>query len=264
MDKSDCVVAFGIDLVKEHEVAGFFVKRQIPNGSKLIVVDANPNGLSHWAAMTIKPAKGITAELINQFKAAKTALDSDKVKDAGEVTEAVKLIKSAKKPVFVYSGTLDEKSLESLIELAEMTGAELISMKGGANSLAAAQYGLDAAFKPETSKVVYVALADEEPSEKLMKTLKEAPFLVVQATYQSKLSAKADVVLPTNHWFEEDGHYVNLEGKIQASHKSLKVIEVNRTNDEVLVTLSEKLGVKLDNNWKKALTQSVPAVAIEA
>jgi len=43
LQKADCVVLFGIDLVKEQEVAGFFIKRNIPNGTKVIVIDPNPN-----------------------------------------------------------------------------------------------------------------------------------------------------------------------------------------------------------------------------
>jgi len=64
LDSADCVVTFGVDLEKEHEVAGFFVKRQIPNGLKLIVIDSAQNKMSHWAKVTLKPVKGITAEYI--------------------------------------------------------------------------------------------------------------------------------------------------------------------------------------------------------
>ncbi len=45
LQEADLAIVFGVDLVKEHEVLGFFIKRNIPNGAKLIVVDPATNSL---------------------------------------------------------------------------------------------------------------------------------------------------------------------------------------------------------------------------
>lgn len=262
LDTADCVVTFGVDLEKEHEVAGFFVKRQIPKGTKLIVIDSNPNSISHWAKVIIKPAKGIDAEFIHSLQKAKEEVESGNAKKDDPIVKTIEILKGSTKKVFVYSGSMEMDAIEALIEFAKLTGAELLSMKGEANSVAASLLGMEQPFKLDGHQMVYVALADQEPSKKLVSSLKNAPFLVVQATYASKLSAEADVVLPTNHWYEEEGHYINLDGKVQSTKKSLKVIEDNWTNDEVLFALSKKLDLKL-NGWREAISGQVSSVAIQ-
>lgn len=260
LDSADCVVTFGIDLEKEHEIAGFFVKRQIPNGLNLIVIDPNANSMNHWAKVSLKPAKGITAEYIktltDAMKAGKGKTDED--------TKAVDILKAASKKVFVFSGTMDEKVIEALIEFAQLAKSELISLKGEANSVAASLLGLEQSFNLTGQQLVYVALADQEPSKKLVAALKNASFMVIQATYMSKLSENADVVLPTNHWYEEEGHFITLDGKIQATKKSLKVVEDNWSNEEVLEALAKKLDLSLNNDWRGAISSQVASVSIQA
>ncbi len=260
LDSADCVVTFGVDLEKEHEVAGFFVKRQLPNGAKLIVIDSNDNSMNHWAKVSIKPAKGLTAEYI---KSLTDELKAGKGK-AEDEAKAIEILKAATRKVFVFSGAMDAKVIEAVIEFAQLAGAELISLKGEANSVAASLLDLEQPFKLDGQQMVYVALADQEPSKKLVTSLKNAPFMVVQATYMSKLSADADVVLPTNHWYEEEGHFISLDGKIQSTKKSLKVIEDNWSNEEVLEALAKKLDLQLNNDWRGAISGQVASVAIQA
>jgi formate dehydrogenase major subunit len=260
LDNADCVVTFGVDLEKEHEVAGFFVKRQIPNGLKLIVIDSGSNNMKHWAKVSLKPAKGITSEYINSLS---EALKSGKGKTK-EDNKAIEILKTATKKIFVFSGVLDAKVIEALIEFAKLAGAELISLKGEANSVAASLLDLEQPFKLNGQQMVYVALADQEPSKNLITALKNTPFMVVQATYISKLSTEADVVLPTNHWFEEEGHFITLDGKIQSTKKSMKVIEDNMSNEEVLEALAKKLDLRLNNDWRGAISGQVTSVAIQA
>ena len=259
LDAADCVVTFGVDLEKEHEVTGFFVKRQLPNGAKLIVIDSQPNNMSHWASITLKPAKGITVEYI---KSLTDEMKADKGNNEDD-TKAIDILKNATKKVFVYSGSMDEKTIEALIQLANLSDAELISLKGEANSVAASLLGMEQPFKIDGQQMVYVALADQEPSKKLVAALKNAPFIVVQATYTSKLAESADVVLPTNHWFEEEGHFISLDGKIQSTKKSLKVVEDNWSNEEVLTALAKKLDLQINNDWRGAISGQVSSVAIQ-
>jgi formate dehydrogenase major subunit len=260
LDTADCVVIFGVDLEKEHEVAGFFVKRQLSNGLKLIVIDSGSNNMNHWAKVSMKPAKGLIAEYI---KSLTDELKASKGKTEDE-TKAIEILKAATRKVFVFSGAMDAKVIEAVIEFAQLAGAELISLKGEANSVAASLLDLEQPFKLDGQQMVYVALADQEPSKKLVTSLKNAPFMVVQATYMSKLSTDADVVLPTNHWYEEEGHFISLDGKIQSTKKSLKVIEDNWSNEEVLEALAKKLDLQLNNDWRGAISGQVASVAIQA
>ena len=146
--------------------------------------------------------------------------------------------------------------------MAETFKAKVIGVKGDANGLAAAQYCLDQEIDLKSHQVVYVALGDQEPNQQLIKTLEKVPFLVVQASHVSPLTARADVVLPVENWAEVEGHYLNMEGKLLEAHRSLKPAEDIRSNNDALISLSEKLGMKATNEWKKSLKERVPAVEL--
>ncbi|HNS38230.1 MAG TPA: molybdopterin-dependent oxidoreductase, partial [Anaerolineaceae bacterium] len=130
---------------------------------------------------------------------------------------------------------------------------KVISTKGEANSLAASQYHLDKAFQLNGHEAAYVAIGDEEPTQRLIKKLEGVPFLVVQAGYTSQLTAMADVVLPAAIWLEQDGHYLSLEGRLQFAHKSLQAGTDVRSNAEIFQNLAGCLGVTIKDDWRPAL-----------
>jgi len=51
---ADSFMVLGTDLVKDHQVAGFFIKRVIGNGPRLLVLDAEENPLSLLANKALK------------------------------------------------------------------------------------------------------------------------------------------------------------------------------------------------------------------
>jgi predicted molibdopterin-dependent oxidoreductase YjgC len=109
---------------------------------------------------------------------------------------------------------------------------------------------------------VYVALADEKPSQRLLERLADKKFLAVQAAFVSPLTAMADVVLPVTEWIEQPGHYVNTDGRLQEAKKVIHQPDEVRDNVEVLKDLAERLGVKTDDKWQAALTKETAPVAI--
>ena len=156
-----------------------------------------------------------------------------------------------------------------MIDLAHAAGvigdntSSLINVKGKANSLAAAQYHLDQPFKINGSQAAYIALGDDEPSQGLIQSLRKAPFIVVQASFVSQATAVADVVLPVENWMEQEGHFINLEGRLQKASKAVDAPEDVWSNEAVIKAVAAKLGVKVKGDgWKKQLTQRVPSVAI--
>jgi formate dehydrogenase major subunit len=251
LKNADCVVLVGTDLVNDHEVAGFFVKRKLSSGTKLILVDSNDNNLENLADVILKGKE------IDTLKALTTDLTSKKLD-----SDAAKALAAAKKPVVVYSKA-DTNTMKAIVEFAQAAGASVLGTKGQANSVAASLYQLDSAFKADGAKVVYIALGDEEPSQKLIKSLAKASFLVVQASYVSQLTAQAQVVLPATNWLEQDGHYVNLEGRIQKAVKATNPAEEVWSNEAILKALAERLGCSVKpDEWKKELLQVVAPMAI--
>ncbi len=276
---------FGADLINQHEVAGFFTRRLMQNGAPLVIVDTGENPLNNLANCVLTPQAGKELDLLTGLTAAIARLGQNKAEFAGEpiavmnaaaestgvstdlLLEAGFKFASQAQPVIIYDAAQVQylDVLSALVKLAEISGAKLVSPKGGANSLAAAQYGLDKPFQLNGHKAAYIVLGDENPSERLVKTLEKVPFLVVQASHASKLTAAADVVLPVTSWLEQDGHYLNADGHLQQAEKSLPVSGKDvRTNAEALTSLAQQLNFSNAGDWKTELLQRPSPVEIAA
>ena len=290
---ADCVVAVGVDLVENHQVAGFFVKRALPGGTKLIVIDPGDNGLEGVADYALRPQKGADRDLLLGLASAVMAARMAKVEpaDAAELArytpeeasqtsgipastiyEVAQMIASCERPAFVYgkgiSGQRNPQALKALLELARLVGAldagrsAVIGTKGQANSLAAHLYGLDKTFEVNGHQAVYLALGDDKVSPRLLGRLEKAPFIAVQASHMSPAAALADVVLPVEMWAEQEGHYLNLEGRVQEAHRGLTPPPEAWSSAKVLEAIAARAGFALDGDWKEALRGRVPTATI--
>ena len=276
LQSAGAVMVVDTDLVKDHQVAGFFIKRKLSSGTNLLVVDKQENGLNPFAHKVLKAGKGSNADLFKGLIAAVVKLGLAKGKTAVKATDldgfaaatglktddfldAAFVLTSAEKPVFVYENGAD---LAVLNELAEVVAGELISLKGGSNSLAASQLHLDKGLKINGYKAAFFAIGDDEASQKSIKEFEKAPFKVVLATYASALTGVADVVLPSTNWLEQEGHYINLEGKVQEAKKAINPAEETWSTVQTLNALAEKLSVKLSADWTKEMHKRVSVVEI--
>lgn len=286
---ADCVVAVGVDLIDNHQVAGFFVKRNLPKGAKLLVIDPNDNDLHNLADYALRPKQGADYDLLLGIIAELTRLgvakgtpqqpvDPEKY-TPDEVSRATGIpvntlkavayaLASAQKPVFVYGkGVTRDGSppaLKALLDLARLAGAlseehsAVLSVKGEANSLAAYQFGLDKPFEVKNHQAVYLALGDDQASQRLTRRLEDAPFKIVQASYVSPVTAMADVVLPVEMWAEQEGHYLNLEGRLQEIQRGLTPPAEVRSHVDILEAVAAQLDFSLGDDWQSELRRRVP------
>jgi len=251
---ADCVLTVGADLVADHQVAGFFVKRSLPKGTRLIVVDAGENRMKPLADCAITPKKGAEHSAVAGIVAAIKGQPGDEFsKQAGVVADviasAASMIAAAGKVVIV-AGPLKGVS-GALSELAGATGAKIVSIQGRANSRAAAAYLAAGEFEPKGKQAVFLALGDEKPSQKLVQQAQGAPFVVVQAAYASQVTAAADVVFPVETWAEQEGHFVNIEGRAQEARRGLTPPDDVWSSLRVLQSLAQKMGYELTADWQK-------------
>jgi formate dehydrogenase major subunit len=281
LDHADAFMAIGVNLVDSHEVAGFFIKRALPSGAKLVVIDPAENPLDMLADKALK-SKADDQDVILALSAAvvklglaKTdsaikpeILDSLAAKtgiSANDYLAAAQAFASAEKPVIVYGKGITTRSataLKALVGFARLTGASLISAKSGANSLAAGQYHMDQVFQMNGQQAAFVALADDTPSQRLIQRLEKAPFVVVMASYASQLTSMADVVFPVTTWAEQEGHYLSLDGHLQKGTAVLSAPEDILTCEAALNGIAAHLGATLATDWKEQLHERVAPVAI--
>jgi formate dehydrogenase major subunit len=272
---ADCVVTIGIDLTKETQVVGFMIKRILPANTALIVVDPAENGFDPFARFALKPAAGTESELLHGLSAAldpeaagaNAALKVAAQKTGISVEDMIAvsgIIARSTHPVFVYGKGLNLVGLKDLVTFSKKIGAKsaLIGSKGAANSLAAAQLSFDQPFKRGEHQAVYVALGDDTPSQHFIQEVEGAPFLVVQASYVSRLTAMADVVLPVEMWAEQEGHFVNLEGRVQSTSRSLTAPQGVLSNLAVIEAVASKVGIDTAASWKDELKQRKSPVPI--
>lgn len=279
---SDCVMVIGANLADNHMVAGFLIKRNLPGGTRLIVVDPRDNGFDPYANVTLKATQGADLDVVKGLQAGLIKLglrDGDGRQaeidlaemavatgiSADDLLAAAGMLGTAEHPVIVYGKGITGKTalptLRQLVKLAQQANAGLISLKGEANSVAAAQFRLNKPFRLNGHRAVYIAIGDDTPSKRLLQTLEKAPFLAVQASYASRLTAMADVVLPVETWAEQEGNFINLEGRLQKAHRALTAPEGVRSNVGTLKSLADKLGMQSDENWEAALhTYPAPVV----
>ena len=281
LKQADCVVVVGANLEESHQVAGFFIKRNLVGNTRLVVINPDPKVMANQANFSVQPKPGSDAILLQGIMGGISQLGLDRrenpeqpvvtIERAGQESEVSvesiaalsRVIGGARKVVIVagkgVTGQNDDSTSRALTELAAQIGAQAVmTMKGNANSFIAALYELDQAFNPQGRMAAYLALGDDYPSRRLEQRISGIPFLVVQASYVSALTEKADVVLPVSIWAEEGGHYMNLDGRLQTARQALEAPDGVWTNLTVLQTLAGQLGAPTRATWKEALYQGLP------
>lgn len=275
--EADCVVAFGADLVKNHKVASYFIKRNLNKGTCLIVIDPYENEMDASALYSLKPKPGTDVQLIEGLIAAIVSLGLNKetslikapIASLEKASSACGInrdllvsiareIACAQKPVIIFGkGMTKETQNDAFIALEKFAqfikAKALINARGKANSAAAQKYELDKTFSPAGSSAVYLALGDDVPSDRIIDQIKNVPFLAVQASYQSAVTEQADVVIPVETWVEQEGTYMNLDGRIQFARRGVIPANDIYSNLVVLKHLADRLKVKIGEDWLSEL-----------
>jgi formate dehydrogenase major subunit len=239
---AECVITIGADLIDNHQVAGFLVRRAQPIGTHLIVVSDDESKIAEYADEIVAP-KGDLVGALSKLKSSKNIEKSASIC----VVVGNMVPENLAKPVLDF--------VEDLRKAGKTIN--ILSLKGMSNSYAAHLYQLDKAVDYKKVKAAFIVLGEEEPNKKLLKDLEGVPFVAVQAAYASPLTARADVVFPAPIWAEQDGTYINLEGKVQTSIKVINPPDGVQGYSEVLGALANAAGVKLDGDWSKGLSKNL-------
>jgi formate dehydrogenase major subunit len=288
---ADTVLCIGANIHKSHMVAGFLFKRNLSKGTHIINIDPEISDLDYLANTALKTKRGSDLALIKGLQAiiVKEGLGRSPLKLTGvgklidqaveetgvsleELTQTAQTLAHSVSPVILFGKGItaqrDENLIKELHRLAVLVGAVdserfgLISVKGEANSLTASLLGLDEAFKLNGEKAVYVALGDDYASRSMVERLSKAPYLVVQASYESDLTGKADVVLPVAIWSEQEGHYINLDGRMQKSEKAVNPLESVLDNVAVFTEVAKRTDMKVESDWQKAVLERKSSVSL--
>ena len=98
--------------------------------------------------------------------------------------------------------------------------------------------------------------------EQMLKKFGKVTNLITLASYHSPLTDTAQIVVPVQTWLEDEGTYLNIDGRLQKSVRSFQANNQVRSCANELLSLAEHTGVKIDTNWKSRLTQRHSPVEI--
>jgi formate dehydrogenase major subunit len=204
---SDLLLVVGADPIADQPVVSFQLKRAADRGARLVVVDGPDNGLIPFAHLSF---------------------------DLAEVEQAVELAARADSPLVLYGAGLPEAAAAALQTLDRAT---FVALEPGVNTRAAVAHGLNAGFDGTGAEALYVLLG-EQPWDG---PVPEAAFLAVQASYESPLTERADVVLPSALWCEQAGAYTNLEDSVQHARQAVEPQGQAKADGEILSLLAGAL-----------------------
>jgi len=215
LSHSDCILVTGTDPVNTHPVAAMLIKRAVDHGAQLIVIEDRESGLTSYA---------------------------DQVLKTSETDQALRLARQAQRSAVVYGNSVSETVFTSLKRLAK---AVYVALQPGVNTYAALSLGLHQHIDFASLAVLYV-LAGEQHAQLNEVAAKITPetFVVVQTSYASALTERADVVLPMAIWSERSGSLTNTDGIVQKVRAARAPQGQSKPDWEILKMLTEKLGGK--------------------
>ena len=100
-------------------------------------------------------------------------------------------------------------------------------------------------------KVIYLLGVDN------LNFKKKDEFIIYQGSHGDKGALIADVIFPSAAYTEKNGHYVNLEGRIQKAFKATYPPGDSKEDWEIIKKLSEKFNKPLDIKSKKELENNL-------
>ncbi len=207
---SDCILMYKVDLDKESRVVGSFVKLAVyKHKANLVVIDDKENSFNRHANMVLK---------------------------SNEISSAKELLERASSPVIIYNAGADAQEVENLMAISGKT--KMMCLPAGANSRGLRNMGIDGNVNAQNAKALYIFACDDE-----LKNLDRynASIVVLQASYLSPETEKADVILPSTIWAEKDGSITNIDGLVQKVVKTIEAPEGVQSNKTTLELLSSRL-----------------------
>jgi len=91
-------------------------------------------------------------------------------------------------------------------------------------------------------KALYLLLADDSVDTPELSNLgKGIEFVVIQSSYLSSATSKANVVLPSPIWTETSGKYSTLDGMVKSTSCLIKPADGIKTDSEILREISKHI-----------------------
>ena len=181
------------------------------------------------------------------------------------IKSEAKLIGDQESIVILGQGAIkDEDGLSVLattMELVEKSGSKFLILHTAASRVGALDIGAvangDIKAEIANAEVIYNLGADEIE-------LPDSAFVIYQGSHGDRGAHRADIILPAAAYTEENGIFVNTEGRTQLSNRANFPPGEAKENWAIFRALSEELGKRLPfdnlNQLRKLLTELHPGL----
>jgi len=176
-----------------------------------------------------------------------------------DLFEAADMLSKAEHSIIIYGeGILRHKDpglITSLLNLATVASSrdkekpQIISLKPKGNSRGAWDMGIAHPSRSiprnltrNKAKALYLLLSDDYlDASELPKLSKGLEFIIIQSSYLSPATSKADVVLPSPIWPETAQEYVTLDGIIKSTSRLVKRPHGIKSESQILREISKQM-----------------------
>jgi formate dehydrogenase major subunit len=224
LSESDAILLAGTDPSADQPVAAFLIKRAVDRGARLITAGKRPGELAAFAEMHVAPR---------------------------QLEVAVDALMAAARPMVVYGSGLKKADRRTLQRLAGK--ARFLALQPGVNTRTAAALSVNGALDPAGCDTLFVIAGEENGTmDALAAGIDRRSFVIAQASYDSPLAARADLLLPMAIWLERSGTFTNTEGVLCRAHAALPPSGRSRPDWDILGRLAETLGLEDDPGLKRS------------
>ncbi len=175
-----------------------------------------------------------------------THVGTDRVALASLLMQDVSDLAGKKTLVIVGQGALNEADGEAVLATAQaagaMSGAGILILHTAASRVGAMDVGAvtdgGLVAATEGAEVIYNLGADEVE-------IAAGPFVIYQGSHGDRGASRADIILPAAAWTEENGLFVNTEGRPQLAFRAGFAPGEAKENWAILRALSAEVGATM-------------------
>lgn len=256
---SDAIIVLGADPQEEAPVAASYIRvSAIIDRAKLINVSCGRNpfeGLTDGDHRAASPK-----EMKKLLLSLRTLVEGGEENASPEMQETARILREAKKPVFVIGSALAENPdlVTEALNLAVASraffddGLGVVPMLRGGNCLGALNTvigGSDWLSESELDFLYVLSTGMVDEDKRSLEAMTRARFVVVHTPFMvHPLVNMADVLLPAPAWFERSGHYCTLEGE----RRRMNMIVPPKGNLKGLSVIMNELAGKLGRELQPA------------
>jgi NADH-quinone oxidoreductase subunit G len=213
-----------------------------------------------WARGAMIGLVGEAADLTYDY----THVGTDRAALASLLDNDVSGLAGKKTLVIVGQGAINEADGEAVLAMAQAAGARsgagLLVLHSAAGRVGAMDVGAvtegGLAAATEGAEVIYNLGADEV---EIARDGSGGPFVIYQGSHGDRGAMRADVILPGAAWTEENGLFVNTEGRPQLALRAGFAPGEAKENWAILRALSGELGQALPWDSQAALRRALVA-----